>query len=363
VTVTIDVSGGPADQFRFSPSPLAELGAAIHLIVEPGHHPTRTGWISAVSASIEPSLLDRLIDADFLWRTSRADMLLPAAPGATLQDELDGMDALDDETWVNAALITSSCGTVPLYRRLGSPLVDDAARELARERATARGPRQLAFVDVVLADPPRARARVRRLLEDSDSAFFDEAWSRVRRHLAADARLKSDLLRRHGLERTLTAVSPAVSIDESRTRIAVDKLQDSVTAADGRGITFIPSAFGHPHLLVVHAPGWAPVIQYPVETGETPADAPRLDDVQRQLNALDNPVRLRLIRSLIRGPRTTTELADAWDLSAPEVSHHLARLKASGMVTTSRRGRYVVYHLDIPALARIGRDLVEALLR
>jgi DNA-binding transcriptional ArsR family regulator len=363
MSVTIDVSGVSAERFVFAPSPVAELSSAIHLLVEPTHHPTQAGWSTATTATIEPSLVDRLLDADFLWRTSRADMLLPAEPGVTLGDDLDRIDTLDDEAWVGAALITSSCGTVPLYRNLKSPLVDDNARDLARERALARGPRQIAFVDFVLGNPPRARTLVRRLLEDCERAFFADAWKRIVSHLAADARLKRDLLARYGLERTLAAISPAVSLSDSGSRIIVDKLLDSATSAEGRGVSFLPSAFGHPHLLVVHAPGWAPVIQYPVDTGGAVDETSPIDDVQRRIHALDNPVRLRLARSLIRGPKTTTELANTMGVSAPDISHQLAVLKAAGLVATSRRGRYVTYHLELTAIARIGRDTIESLLR
>ncbi|MFJ8896053.1 DUF5937 family protein [Leifsonia sp. NPDC102414] len=363
MSVSIDVSRVQTEQFRIAPSPLAELGSAIHLLVEPTHHPAHSGWVASVTGAIEPDLLDRLIDADYLWRTSRADMLLPSEPGATLAEELDAVDALDDETWVSAALLTSSCGTVPLFRELGSPLVDPAARDLARERAIARGQRQIGFVDVVLDDPPFARARVRRLLEDCDAAFFAEAWTQLLPRLASDARLKKDVLATSGLRRMLGSVSPAVSVDDDETHIVVDKLQDNATTADERGITFLPSALGHPHLLVVHAPGWKPVIQYPFAAGQTPGAAATVDAIAQRLRALDNPVRLRLARSLIRGPHTTADLAEAWGLSAPEVSRHLAILKDAGFLTTTRNGRYVVYAFDIVTAARLGRDMIDALLR
>ncbi|WP_349867219.1 DUF5937 family protein [Leifsonia sp. WHRI 6310E] len=368
MSVSIDVSRVRAEGYRFAPSPLAELGSAVHLLVEPAHHPAQNGWVSSVAASVEPQLFERLIDADFLWRTSRADMLLPAEPGATLGDELDAVDALSDETWVSAALLTSSCGTVPLHRELGSPLVDPAARDLARERALARGPRQIGFVDYVLDDPPRARATIRRLLEDCEAAFFAEAWAQLVPRLTADARLKHDVLATSGLRRLVGTVSPAVTVDDDGTRIVVDKLQDNATTADEAGVTFLPSVLGHPHLLVVHAPGWRPVIQYPVSGsavagGAAPGPATTVEVIEERLHALDNPVRLRLARSLIRGPHTTADLAEAWSLSAPEVSRHLAILKQAGFVTTSRRGRYVVYVFDVVAAARLGRDMVEALLR
>ncbi|HEX4442360.1 MAG TPA: DUF5937 family protein [Galbitalea sp.] len=362
MSVTIDVTGLTAQDYRFAPSALAELGSALHLLVEPGHHPTRGGWVAAVTAAVDPGLLDRVVEMDYLWRTSRSDMFLPAVPGVHLTAELDVVDRLSDETWVNAALITSSCGTVALHPDYGSPLVDARARDLARERAGVRGPRQGAFVDFVLEHPTETRVAVRRLLEDCDREFFAAAWERIVVDLSADARLKSDLLGAHGLDRALAAVSPAIALNEAGTRIVVDKLQDAGTSALGAGVTFLPSAFGHPHLMVVHAPGWSPVVQYPTASTSL-TDVVGLDVIQLRLRALDHPARLRIARSLMRGQRTTAELADAWNLTAPEVSRHLAMLREAGVVTSSRRGRYVFYELDQDAVARFGLDLLDALLR
>ncbi|MGC5166707.1 DUF5937 family protein [Luteimicrobium sp. DT211] len=363
MTVMIDVSRVPPSGFHFAPSPLAELASAVHLLVEPTHHPAQTGWAASVAANVGPELLDRLIDADYLWRTSRADSLLPSEPRESLAGELDAMDRLDDETWVSAALLTSSCGTVPLYRHLGSPLADAEARELARTRAATRGERQAAFVDHVLAEPTAARSSVRRMLEDCDEAFFADAWSQVRPALVADARRKHDLLGVSGLRDAVAATSAAITVDDDASRLRIDKLQDDLTTADERGMTFLPTVFGNPHLLVVHAPGWRPVVQYPIAGGRPTTSTVSVDTVQQRFHALDNPLRLRLARSLVRAPRTTADLAAAWGVSASEVSRHVGVLRDAGLVTSVRRGRQVLHHLDLAATTRIGHDLVEALLR
>jgi DNA-binding transcriptional ArsR family regulator len=359
MTVTIDVTALPPDELCFAPSPLAELGSLLHALVEPDHHPAHSGWLTTVREGLDPALLDQILDADYLWRTSRADTLLPSAPRPTLAQELDDWGRIDDEAWVRAALITSSCGSLSAHPELGSPLSDESALALARDRASRRGTRQLAFVDAVLADPGRARSRVAELLRECAGAFFDDVWSKIAATLTADARLRRDQLDELGLARTLASISTA--LQATRHRIEIDKLQDShTTAADG--LTLIPSIFGRPHLLVVHAPGWRPVIQYPAAVREAGVPA-TLETLQQRLHALDHPVRLRLARSLIRGPRTTTELADIWQLTAPEVSRHLAILRDAHLVIPDRDGRYVRHQLDIAALARIGGDTIDALLR
>ncbi|MCP2281946.1 DNA-binding transcriptional regulator, ArsR family [Promicromonospora umidemergens] len=357
----IDISGLPSERLRFAASPLAELTAMLHVLAEPGHHPRLAGWAGDVWAGLRPELAERLREAEFLWRSSRADFLVPARPRPTLVEELDDVDRIDDETYVTSALVTT-CGSNRVHFAAPSPLADATARERALDLAQARGPLQEAFAERLLADPAAVRARVRSTLEQCADAFFDAAWTSVAVQLATDLRLKNDLLKRQGTGAALASVSDVVTLAPDGDSIIVDQLQDNATAAHSTGLTFLPSVFGRPHLTVVHAAGWQPVVQYPVaEAG--PAEAVSLETVTLRLGALAHPVRLRLLRTLARGPHTTGELAHAWELSPPEVSRHLAVLRHAGLLTARRRGRYVHYALDRSAMTTLGGDLLSAVLR
>ncbi|WP_405657566.1 DUF5937 family protein [Streptomyces sp. RK9] len=361
MTLRIDISGLPPEGLRFAASPLAELTAMLHVLAEPEHHPHLADWAADVWAGLAQEPAERLREAEFLWRSSQADFLLPARPRRTLAEELDDVDLIDDEAYVTAALITT-CGGNRAHLAAPSPLTDASARERALDLAQARGPRQEAFAERLLADPAAVRARVRHTLELCADAFFDAAWAGAAVRLATDLRLKNDLRRRQGLGAALASVSGAVALAPDGDCVVVDKLQDKATSAQGGGVTFIPSVFNRPHLVVVHAPGWQPVVQYPVaEPG--PAEPVSLETVTLRLEALSHPVRLRLLRTLARGPHTTRELAHAWELSPPEVSRHLAVLRRAGLLTTERDGRYVRYTLKLPDLTALGSDLLAAVLR
>ncbi|MEU9013805.1 DUF5937 family protein [Streptomyces sp. NPDC048479] len=374
--MTIDIAGLPPERIVFDISPLAELGVALHALAEPGHHPGLHGWATATAAGLKPDLADRLHEADFLWRSTFSDVFMPFAglpatlgaaggrTGANLAEELDMLDRLDDERFVSAALEFTCASTYGV----GGPsaLTDPARRERALELAATRGPKQLDFTRRLLDDPASVRAWVRRLFEDCDQSFFADTWRRVSTQLAADARHKTELLRRKGLAEALHAVSPALSVDEDRTRISADKLADGrTTAVDpavGAGLSLVPSSFGWPHLMVLHAPGWRPVIHYPVGSPELPGPAP-VELLKLRMEALAHPMRMRLCRNLARAPYTTSELADAYGITAPEVSRHLAVLKKAGLISTRRRGRYVLHQLDVSAVARLGSDFLETVLR
>ncbi|MFJ7133798.1 DUF5937 family protein [Streptomyces fungicidicus] len=366
--VHIDISGLRPDQVAVVPSPLAELGMALHALSEPGHHPGLQAWATGVTARLDPHLADRMCEADFLWRSTFSDLFLPCAgvpgrttlPGATLAEDLDLLDKLSDEQFVDAAL-EFTCA-LPYGLPGAGPLTDAGLRRRSLELAAARGPRQTEFTERLLSDPPGIRGRLRQFLEDCEEAFFAETWSRLRHQLAADTRHKTDLLRHKGPAGALTAVSPAVTVDEAAGRITVDKLGEGRTATGDGGLLLIPTSLGWPHLMVLHRYGWQPVLHYPVGSPELAAPQ-TVGQLALRMTALSHPVRMRMCRNLARSAYTTSELAQAHGMTAPEISRHLGVLKKAGLLTTRRRGRYVLHQLDVTVVARLGSDFLEGILR
>ena len=77
--------------------------------------------------------------------------------------------------------------------------------------------------------------------------------------------------------------------------------------------------------------------------------------------ALSDVNRLRIVQRLARGRASVGELIDHVGLSQPLVSWHLGRLRAAGIVETTRRGRETLCSLRPEAFARIAvreRDLL-----
>ena len=75
------------------------------------------------------------------------------------------------------------------------------------------------------------------------------------------------------------------------------------------------------------------------------------------LKALADPVRLRLM-SLVAshpgGEACVCDLAGAFDLSQPTISHHLKVLHEAGLVDRDKRGVWVYYRARPQALAALG---------
>ncbi len=79
--------------------------------------------------------------------------------------------------------------------------------------------------------------------------------------------------------------------------------------------------------------------------------------------ALSNPTRHELMHLLCAGPRTPSELAEALEVSRPNVSQHLALLQREGLVKRSRQGARVLWEVVDPRLSQACALIDEILAR
>ena len=80
-------------------------------------------------------------------------------------------------------------------------------------------------------------------------------------------------------------------------------------------------------------------------------------DVLDIYKALADATRLRLVGLLAERPRSGDDLAALLGVSPPTVSHHLARLKAAGLVRGARDGPFVYYALNLQRFHQVSRAL------
>jgi predicted transcriptional regulator len=85
---------------------------------------------------------------------------------------------------------------------------------------------------------------------------------------------------------------------------------------------------------------------------EDPSQEQSREQVLEMLKALAHESRLALMRYLNEGERTVGDLAEKVQLGEPTVSHHLARLRAAGLVTLRMAGNQRYYRIHANGLAR-----------
>ena len=73
--------------------------------------------------------------------------------------------------------------------------------------------------------------------------------------------------------------------------------------------------------------------------------------ISRSLKALCDANRIRILEILSTGEHCVSELVERLAIDQPKVSHHLAILRAAGIVRSRREGRHINYSLR-PAIHR-----------
>lgn len=128
-----------------------------------------------------------------------------------------------------------------------------------------------------------------------------------------------------------------------------------------RRLYLSPSYFTRPYNYIFGGRDWH-MFAYPLaesaldgDGGSVPATSVRL------FKALGDESRLRILRFLASGDLYLTEIAERMGLSKPTVSHHLALLRAAGLVTITQAGALTYYTLRRDRIADAGVELTRLL--
>jgi len=76
-------------------------------------------------------------------------------------------------------------------------------------------------------------------------------------------------------------------------------------------------------------------------------------------SALADQTRREILALLRKGSLPAGDIAAAFSLSKPTISHHLKVLESAGLVRSERRGTSIVYTLQTNALEELAHGLLE----
>jgi DNA-binding transcriptional ArsR family regulator len=87
-----------------------------------------------------------------------------------------------------------------------------------------------------------------------------------------------------------------------------------------------------------------------------------LHDAATQLEALGNPTRLAIYRSLVQAGAEGSpvgDIRDQLDIPASTLSHHIAKLVNAGLLTQERDSRSLICRVDYENMDRLMAFLVQ----
>jgi DNA-binding transcriptional ArsR family regulator len=297
---------------RFAFSPLWEVVASVRVLKAPTDHPLHGPWVSQARERLTESQLDWGMLSDLVPVPTRAIAGFVSPPPSTplpdLELELLSLQATPPD------LVRSVLDGLPGGRPPGlDPLYAAPAGSLARLAGIIRR-----YWDLTLAP----------------------YWPRILTLLEGDVLYRAAALTHGGTSRLFADLDRRISWDGDMLRV-VNEYVDRSVGLGGRGLLLVPSVFVWPRVFAKLDDPWQPVLRYP------PRGVARLwerdgAEVSAALAAVLGRSRTLLLTELDT-PASTTDLARRTGLSAGGVSQHLTALRAAGLVSAHRTGRFVLY--------------------
>jgi DNA-binding transcriptional ArsR family regulator len=348
----------PAESIAFSYSPLLEAVLSLHVLVEPKHHPLQHPWVRR-SRTLPAPLRREIAALSFAYDGFVPEFLMPSPASLyrSFEEDLHELEQLDDSTLALGFLR-------PLYDHRGERdealLADLAVREHVLGRAElAGGDPELAAL--IFEAPRQLAKRFAALLASYWEAAFEEEWHALEPRLAETVHEAGRRIAGDGVYDYLTALSPQLLIDPQRREIRRDLPHEHTVEVGPRSeLVLVPSVFVWPHVRVNCDRPWPPAIVYPapfaLAGGKSKLPS---EDVVHVLRALADDTRLRALKLIAAGERSTQELAPLIGISEAGLSKHLRLLARAGLVQARRDGYYVLYSLQPERIS----TLSEAVLR
>lgn len=75
--------------------------------------------------------------------------------------------------------------------------------------------------------------------------------------------------------------------------------------------------------------------------------------------ALNDPTRREILKLLRKRDMTAGEIADAFNITKPSISHHLDLLKQANLVVAEKQGQFIYYSLNTTVIDDIMSWLVK----
>ncbi|HEY4190571.1 MAG TPA: helix-turn-helix domain-containing protein [Candidatus Limnocylindrales bacterium] len=306
----------------------------------PARFDVRTAYDFAISLTQDVGEHDELPAEDRRW-LERARAALPDSVRPAVDSELAifGSGLIVDRPEITDATAFVELLRDTTGREFVSAVLADQLRDADHEAQIAAaldGDRSA--IDAVLASwPEHKHGWLSRILSDSDElvgevADLMAAWLPL--YLEIEPRVKGiidrDMALRAGDRKRL---NPADLVE--RTTNGIRWLSEPGV----RRVVLAPSYLARPYNFTFAGGDWR-IFVYPVaDAALEPVDplAPPVG-VLRLHRALGDETRLRILRLLRDRDWYLTEIAERLELSKPTIKHHLAQLRAAGLVTLTEEG-------------------------
>ncbi|GAA1614418.1 MULTISPECIES: ArsR/SmtB family transcription factor [Kribbella] len=310
--IRLRLSPGDLERLRFAYSPLAEVAESLY-VLHSGRIPRlHRAWYERIREDLHRVDFDVLRAIVPAPRPHVASFLLAGArePSTSIDEQL-AMVAACPADRLREDLEVVWRGELP------------AATERVLQHGGAR--------------------RIAEVLDQYWQVAVRPYWPQIRAVLDADVAYRASRLARGGIEALLADLHPELELAEHAIHVRSTQPEGPDHQLRGAGLLLVPCVFAWPHVMADLGSTNTPSITFgPRGIGNLWPAAEVSRTGAESLGALLGRSRAAILLSLGL-PRSTSDLAADLQQSMPAVSAHLAVLRRSGLVTSWRAGRRVLY--------------------
>jgi DNA-binding transcriptional ArsR family regulator len=327
---------------------------------------SRTAWDFMISLAVGDGAESDLLPEDRAWLTRSREQL-----GATALADVDTCFAGEMHGSLHGiASVLVDSPEVRTASQLVTMLNATGPRGIARAfvRDSVSGSPSPELVERVLDGDPAALAEVgpqlQEVQQDEIREFVVGAETEVNRLSRA---LEAWLPLFEPIEKRVGRYQERDLASRSTQRATLDPaaLIEHVTGglrylpeSNVRRVILAASYFARPYNYIYQGAGWR-MFAYPISDAilESADDFTPLPSMVRLYRALGDPTRMRILKLLSDRDWYLTELATQLELSKPTMKHHLALMRAAGLVTVTEEGSLTYYSLRRDRLEEAGIEL------
>lgn len=308
----LSFTAGDLAHTRFAFSPLWEVVASARVLRDPVGHSLHRPWVEQVRPRIAASGLDWRLLAELLPQPPRTLPVFIAPPPSTPEPDLG----------LELAVLRST------------------PAERVRAGLDGMGGPSSQRLDALRAAPETGLAELSGIIESYWELALAPYWPRMLTLLKGEVLHRATLLAEGGAHRLLNDLDPAITWTSETLQVPL-RNGSGAKGLGGRGLLLVPSVFAWPRIFSITSPNWQPTLRYPPRGIATLWERTETRTPEA-LAAVVGRSRALLLTEL-HAPASTTDLARRTGLTAGGVSQQLTALRAAGLVSAHRTGRFVLY--------------------
>ena len=326
-----------------------------------GEHLQR--WRREMQRRLTPrirSSLTRVAPSPLMWPLL-ADSLSDSQSAPTFTEMMADMRGMSDEFFARSVLkgIFKTPGAVEALLAGQATLAATISHEAERQERlltllglyppSAKGGSAAAFNRLV-TDPAEYREEVINVVVEFWAAGFAETWGTLEPQMRNRARALKQEISRSGVSEFARNARLPVSIDDEKVKSI--RGTTMVTRADVAGIHVVPSAFNTSDLWAAYRDGKGKTrFFFPIFDSMLSPDTRIAIEPSLVFSALGDTTRYAIASTIARKPMTSVELARAFGVSKPTISHHVHLLRAAGLIEET--------HTEDGTLLALNRRVLE----